>query len=472
MKKLNILILPIIAFLLFFAGKDAVSASTGSLYLSTSKSTVIVGSSVTVTVTLSSASNLGSWQFDVYYDTSKLKLTSSSFGGTHIVDYGNGSKKSASYTFTFAATASGTARVYTANASAYDFDLGVMSVSNGSISLTQLTQAQLQATYSSNNNLSSLKVDGFNIDPAFDKDKLEYSLTVDNLVEKINITAVPADTTAVITGNGERVVSEGENKLEVNVTAQNGAVKKYIINVNVKELNPIVIRIDDKDYNLVRKKSVLEPPKTYSETTVTIKDTEIPAFKSDITGYTLVGLKDSEGKIKLYIYSKSKESYTEYNETEFTKNTLYIMPYDKTLIPDSYKLYTMKIDGENREVYKISKSSKYALLQGMNIETGEEYLYLYDSLEKTVQRFYDEDNKKIEELNKYYLIALASTGSLTLILFISLISKSGKLRKLKRKEKDVITVESNNEEVESNDEEDFLLVNSISSKKNKKSKKK
>ncbi len=88
---------------------------------------------------------------------------------------------------------------------------------------------------SPNNTLASLTVEGQTITPSFGKFVSEYSMIVDYSVSSINVAAVLADSTAKITGNGTNALEVGDNKINVVVTAQNGDVRTYTINVVRKE---------------------------------------------------------------------------------------------------------------------------------------------------------------------------------------------------------------------------------------------
>lgn len=74
-----------------FTASTSLKAASGSISVRSSRSSLVVGNQVTVTVTVSSTSPLGSWEYSLNYDSSKLKLIS---GNTHIVDYAsNGNTK-------------------------------------------------------------------------------------------------------------------------------------------------------------------------------------------------------------------------------------------------------------------------------------------------------------------------------------------------------------------------------------------
>lgn len=302
-------------------------------------------------------------------------------------------------------------------------------------------------TYSSNNNLSNLSIDGYTLSPAFNKNTLEYSLEVPNEIRKINIKVQKEDNTATVTGIGEVDLIEGINKLVVKVTAENGAVKTYTINVTVKELDPIIVKVDNKEYNVVRKKEQIESPNsTFTETTVKINNFEVPALINKKLNYTLVGLKDSKGKIELYIYNEKDKTntYTLYQEYK-SKSTIICLLDDDSKIPNGYKKTKIKMNNQSVEVYQLSENSKHYLFYGVNVETGKKNLYVYDSVEETIQRFHE--NEKVNSTNdktqlyQYIIISLGSLLMITyLVLLICLIRNSSKkkkenMKKISKKEK-------------------------------------
>jgi hypothetical protein len=82
---------------------------------------------------------------------------------------------------------------------------------------------------SKNNDLMSLSVEGYNL--IFDKDKLTYTLIVDNAVTSVNISAQAADNKASVSGTGAKTLKIYSNIINVVVTAENTSKKTYSINV-------------------------------------------------------------------------------------------------------------------------------------------------------------------------------------------------------------------------------------------------
>lgn len=88
---------------------------------------------------------------------------------------------------------------------------------------------------SSNNDLSSLEVEGYDLDPAFDKDETSYSITVPSDVDSITVNADAEDDNATVEITGADNLQPGENTVTVKVTAENGDEKEYTITVTKEE---------------------------------------------------------------------------------------------------------------------------------------------------------------------------------------------------------------------------------------------
>lgn len=419
-----------------------VNAASGSINIASS-STVVVGNKVTVTVTISSGTKMGSWQMSLNYDKSYLQLTNSTArdGGTFMIDYAEDPgvlKKT--YTFTFKTLKSGTTKLSVDGYRAYvSSDLSALSLSANTKQIRIITQAELEASYSKNNNLSALEVEGFTLTPEFKTDILEYSVVVPENTKEVNIKANVQDKRASVNGIGTQTVNPGANKFSVVVRAQSGAEKTYVINVEVKDENPINVAVNGKNYTVVKIKENLPAASLYTETTININGFEIPAYKNDNTNLVLVGLKDEEGNISLYIYNKDKNEYQEYNEIGVNKITIYPLTSNEEI--KGYKKDTITINGVKVDGYYYTKDSDYVIIYGINVETGDKGFYMYDKKMQSLIKYNDEYiidlNKKIE-LYSYIIIGFSGVFILMIIIMISLAKKkSGKKKNQKPIEKEI-----------------------------------
>ena len=299
---------------------------------------------------------------------------------------------------------------------------------NSKISGSKQVTVTVPREKSKNNKLSSLSVEGYEISPKFDASINEYTVTVPSTVEKINISAKKADGYAKLDGTGEKTVEEGTNTFEIVVTSETGVANTYKLIVNVEDQNPIEVDVDGKKYTVVKLAKDLEKPELFDDTIIKINDIDIPAFTNEVSKYTLVGLKDESGKISLFVYKDGK--YTKFNE--FKSDSLSIIFMDMKKVPKGFIKTSTKINEQSVVAYKL-KGDRKLLLYGINLATGKENYYTYDSKEKTLQIFDKdkyEDNLKNEETNKYMIYGLSGGILLLFILLVLVSSKNRKLKKL------------------------------------------
>lgn len=320
------------------------------------------------------------------------------------------------YTCVFTASSAGTATIQATILNPSDDDGNDLSDITRSINITVSkkstpTQIDVNKTYSKNNNLKSLSVEGYDLD--FDKDTLEYTIELEPGTEKVTINAIKEDSSANIKGIGEVNVSEGINTFEIVVTAENGNEKVYVIKMSVEEKDPINIKIDNENYRVVKRRELIEKLENYEEIDVNIDNIQVPGLYNDVTKVTLVCLKDEEGNIKYFSYNSSTGEYKEYNEFKFDLMNLYILTAKKS----KYKNIELIINDKKVTAYKLDGVDDYYLLYGVNTTTGYKGYYLYDKKENSIQRY---DSKLLDKISlekdKYFNIVLV----LSCVCFLSM----------------------------------------------------
>lgn len=413
-KYLFCLLLTSIAFIPLLNAK----AASALVDIYASNKNPIVGSSITVTVYVKSDTALGGYQYELVYDTSKLKLTNGEIANAEYIS--NDTTKSMSKAFTFKVIAEGASTVSAKNIIVPDFQENYMTASVSGVTVTGKIVVNKPVTYSTNNYLTNLAISNYTLSPVFNKNALEYKVTLAADVEEITINATKEDSSATISGTGTLPVTEGDNKFEIIVTSEKGTKRVYTILATVIDENPINIVIDNKAYTIIKRSSLLEKPNTYEETIVNINNLEIPAFKSEITKYTLVGVKNTEGKIYLAIYDEDNNFYSIYQELKFNNLTLNILN-ETTTIPNNYKVASVKIGDAIVKGYKYNNKSNYALIYALNIETGIKNLYLYEETENTVQIYNSGETNALLEKNKAANMLIYCFVGATIILSVLLI---------------------------------------------------
>ena len=400
MKKKYLLI--VFAIISLFIGIKNINA--GSLSISGSNS-VYVNSTIKVTINFNNIAG-------------RFKITSSnsnvlSGGAEDFYD-------NQSVTLTFSAKSEGTATItVTPVGKVGDYDNDEYTGGARSLTVTvkkknTQTSIDINKTYSKNNYLKSLSIAGYDLTPSFDKETLEYTVELEPGTEKINVSATLEDESASVKGIGEITVTEGNNTINVVVVAENGNERTYKISASVEEKDPIELELNGKKYRVIKKRELIELKDGYQETTVQISNFEIPAIYNEVTGITLVGLKDEEGNISMFSYDSKTGEYEEYKEFTFDLMNLYIHDTKDT----KYKKVSILINGVEVTAYALDGIEDYYLIYGTNTSTGYEGYYLYDSKENSIQR-YDTTllDRLTEEKDRYLTVVIV----LSCVCFLSML---------------------------------------------------
>ncbi len=427
MKKLKYLVFTMA---LFALANNKVLASG---YISTSSGKVTVGSTFSATA---SVSGVASWSIRISA-SGPVSGCSGSFADT-TPSGNNGSK---SYTVSCKATGTGNITV-SLSGNATDQNLNRQNLS-GSRTVTVVEKSssnnngggtstnnviKKEKTKSSSTKLEEFGVKGYKITPEFNNDTNSYSLTVPYDTTKITIYTSRSSDKQTVTGIGDKEVTIGENKFNVVVTAEDGTRKTISLNVNVDK-KPIVVKVDGKEYSVVKNKDELPELKIeHSDMKLTLEEQEVDAYRLDKIGYILIGLKDSEGKVDFYkfVSFKNDEKPMEYHLLKFLSvkdfNLIYL-DFPKSKIPSGYKKYEEVINDVKYVVYKLNSKSKYSLVYGVNPDTGKEGIYKYESSENTIQLYDKEEVKSKNELiKKYQKFGLILAGVIGLLILITTIS--------------------------------------------------
>lgn len=422
LKSLSILIVS----LLFTITVDAASAN---VKVTTNKSQVVVGNTFTVTTKIS-GSDLGSWQWTLSYDTKKFKLVS----GGNIFFFSESGENQKTKTWTLKAIAKGSGNITVKAAGAFSYkNESAIKVTTNSKTVKVITQAELEASYSKDNNLKSLSIDGLKLEPSFNKDTTDYKVTAESNTTEIKINAALSDSKASLSGTGTFKVTEGENKFTITVEAENGSVKKYNILVNVTDPNPITAKINDKDYTVVKRESNLTKPEDYEKKEITINDQKVPAFYNEVNNFTLVGLKNAEGDISLFLYDSETNTFSEYKEIKLDQLKLYPLSIDREI--DNYKLSKITINDIEFDALVLDNSD-YAIIHAQNMNNGTNDYYTYDKKTNTVITYTDETLKPLQEkINKYEKMILLLTGETVLVFFILICILISKIRHTKKRKR-------------------------------------
>ena len=428
----KIIISSIMTLFIFLASLIPVEAAGASVNSSASKTKVVVGNEVSFTFKVNSSQASYSMAYSVSYDSSKLSYSggSGTSNGAMIL---NG-EKSKTITVRFKAKKSGSVTVKISGQICADNCFSF----NGSKQVNIISQAEYEASKSSNNNLSSLSIEGSKLSPSFNKNTTSYTVELPANTESIKINGSKADSRASVSGLGKHTVEDGKNTIKISVVAENGSEKVYTITANVKELDPIKVNVSGKEYTVVRKAKLLKAPNnTFTDTDIEYKDVKVPGYVNEKAELQLVGLKDDEGNIKLFIYKDN--NFTEYNEYSFSTLNIYI---ENKEVENYTKKELITLNDNKVSAYKLDNTDYY-YFYGINLDNGEENIYRYDDKDKTIQRYLKEEKTTIKEdankeentdLYKIIIVSLLGFIFLTYLIILIVILAKGKKEKTKKEE--------------------------------------
>lgn len=395
MKKYLFIIITLLLF------PVVVQAQEGTININTSNKNITTGDNITININIESKTAIGYYEYTLDYDNTKLKLLN---GNPYTMDKPNANntkKITKSYKFKVLKTGKTKVSVKSYVVTSYEKEQNI------NIKINPLTINTSKNNNTSSNYLSSLEVEGYKISPSFSKENTDYTLKINKDIDSINIIATPENKNVTIEGTGKRTLTPGENKLDITVKNNKDEELTYSILITVNDENSIKITIEGQEYTLLKNISNIDIPEGYKTIKLNINDVTIKALYSDITKYTLVGLKDEEGNIKLYIYDQDTDSYIPYNE--ITLKEIKFLPIKTNDTLKEYQKYNETINDIDIECLKISSYSNYCIIYGMNLNTGEKGWYSYNKKEETIQKY----NTDIED---HYKEKINSTKTLIYIL--------------------------------------------------------
>lgn len=173
-----------------------------------------------------------------------------------------------------------------------------------------------------NNYLQTLNINGDNID-GFNGGKTDYTVHVSYNIKTADITADSVNSNAIIANTGKKDLVVGDNKFEIIVTAQNGAIKTYNLNIIRKEDTSLEPTVDE----------------IISESGVKSDGTYFSGFEIDTNLQTLID------KIK-EINPDAKVVITDSNDVVKTNSSLATGDKVSITSAEEEKIYTIVIYGD------------------------------------------------------------------------------------------------------------------------------
>lgn len=316
-KKILFIIMAIFSFMLCTKGVYAASAS-----ITANKTSVTVGTKVTITVKVTAAA----WNLNVSGDAT----------GSIVGFNSEAENQTITKTYSISPTKDGTYTVYL-KGDITDENSEVATAVSKSVTITVKEKATTTNNTTTNNTTTNnkpttttkkssnadiskltLSVEGL----SFKTNQTTYNITVGEDVDSIKVGVTLAHKKATYTLSGNKDLKAGDNVIKIVVTAENGATKTYKINVkkqgNEEESSAYLsnLIIENMDFNtpFIQTETDYKGSKMKYAESLNV----LPYTVSEQATYEIIGnenLKEGENTITVKVTSADKTSTVEYKIT-------------------------------------------------------------------------------------------------------------------------------------------------------------
>ena len=420
-KKIVFVLIMFLSPMLFTVKVNAASAN-----ISANKTSVTVGTKVTVTVKIDAAA----WNVKVSGDASDsiVGFNMDAKNQTTTKTYTINTSKVGSYKVSISGDVTDEKSNNAQNVSG-SVTITVKEKSTPTKPTTPTTPSKPTVTKSSDNKLSSLTVSEGTLTPAFKADVTEYNVNVGATVSKITLSAKANHDKAKVSGTGEKTLNVGKNTFEVKCTAENGSVKTYKVNVHVDETPLVFTTYKDQRLGVVRNTAGLGVPKTFEKTTITLDGQSVEAYQSNQFNKTIVYLQTDAGEKNFYIYEEGNGIVSIFKPVSICGVNVYVYDIaESDIVRDNMTYQSVNVGGVemNGWVFVNPRYENYSLIKVMN-EFGNEVMYSYEKTEGTLQlytEYVEEEEQVVEEseISTLEYILMGTTGFFALTTLIAFVS--------------------------------------------------
>lgn len=312
---------------------------------------------------------------------------------------------------------------------------------------------------SSNASLDSLVISAGTLSPEFSAAKKDYTATVDYSCSSLAVTANPADSKASVTSvTGNDSLEVGENTVSVVVTAEDGSTSTYNIVVTRraeddpenadKQDNWKKFDINGTEWTMVNDIPEDVVPEGFEHSKTVIDGLEYNTLHGTFGDITLVYLQSESGN-GLFVYDAAQNAAYEFVRINSESHFIVVLLPKVDDVPEEYNEVSLSIEGKGVATAYQTKAEKshdqtkdFYLVYAIN-DNGESGWYTYDSVDGTYMRTElgtptvaqkENDTTKSELVpgiaNKYLVLA-AILVLIIIILLLLLIVSAVKNRKYK-----------------------------------------
>lgn len=327
---------------------------------------------------------------------------------------------------------------------------------NGGDNTDQPDDTDKEPEKSSDSSLSSLIISAGSLSPEFAAGTKDYTTTVDYSVSSLAVTATPADSKATVTSvTGNDSLEVGENTVSIVVTAENGATSTYNIVVTRRseddpensdqQENWKKFDINGTEWTMINDIPEDIVPDGFEHSKTVIDGLEYNTLHSTFGDITLIYMQSDSGN-SLFVYDATQNAAYDYVRINSESHFIVALLANVDDVPEGYNEVSLSIEGKGVVTAYQSKDDStdkdFYLVYAMN-DQGESGWYTYDSVDGTYIRTdvtvptvaQEENDTAKNELiqgveNKYLAVAAALVIIIIILLIILIVTN------VRRKNKD------------------------------------
>lgn len=209
-------------------------------------------------------------------------------------------------------------------------------------SITNAKANRNPTTVSNNAYLSEFRIDQPGITPDFNKSVYNYSITVGEDVDNLNISAVPEDNKAIVQISGNTNLEEGENIINIKVTAEDKKTTNTYTLLVTKSNNP-------------------EKTNAYLQNILVEGITIMPEFSQEIFEYSLGNTNLNSLKILAFpVYENAKVDIIGNDNLIIGENNIrIIVTSENGKMQNTYNLKVIRDYKEQNSLKDVKKNDKF-----------------------------------------------------------------------------------------------------------------
>lgn len=255
---------------------------------------------------------------------------------------------------------------------------------------------------SSNASLGSLVISAGTLSPEFSAATKDYTATVDYSCSSLAVTANPADSKASVTSvTGNDSLEVGENTVSIVVTAEDGSTSTYNIVVTRrteddpenadKQDNWKKFDINGTEWTMVNDIPEDVVPEGFEHSKTVIDGLEYNTLHGTFGDITLVYLQSESGN-GLFVYDVAQNAAYEFVRINSESHFIVVLLPKVDDVPEGYNEVSLSIEGKGVATAYQTKAEKtddqtkdFYLVYAIN-DNGESGWYTYDSVDGTYMR--------------------------------------------------------------------------------------